>query len=170
MNRKNLILLTIRLLISENTLVHINSTYFDGQPKEVIIYEYEDIYKDNSIKIIDKLHFDRQGKLIFNYSEYFSGRWETNNSTLVTFSDNKINFLEQIDGCLDCIRNSNLWSISFVGNQLMVETMLDNRITGEDFKDTYQNKLYKFKVTIISPTEFQLITFENTSYTFIKVY
>ena len=163
-------LFIIAFALSDNTLIHINSTYFDGKPKEVIIYGYDDIYKDNSIKIIDKLHFDRKGKLIFNYSEYFSGQWKSNNLTYIKFSDNQVNFIDRIDGCSNCYSSSSNWNISFIGDQLIVDTKIDPQmITKDNESEEYLMNSHKFKVKIISPDRFELISYNKSIFSFNKI-
>ena len=65
----------INILFSQNTIVHIKSTYFDGTPKEIILYEYSNLYKNNPFKILDTLNFDKNGNLLYDYNSYFNDSW-----------------------------------------------------------------------------------------------
>ena len=57
------------LIFPDNRIIHVNSTYYDGTPKEIIIYEYSSLYTNNPLKIIDKLNFDKNGN-IFMFEKY----------------------------------------------------------------------------------------------------
>ena len=54
-----IIYILANILFAENTIVHIKSTYFDGTPKEIIIYEYSNLYQNKPLKILDTLSFDK---------------------------------------------------------------------------------------------------------------
>lgn len=50
-------------LIGQDKIVHINKTYPDGTPREVIVYTYGDLESDNPFTIIKKIEYDRNGKI-----------------------------------------------------------------------------------------------------------
>lgn len=160
-----IILLSISSLLSNNRIIHINSTYYDGTPKEIIIYEYSTLYTNNPLKIIDKLNFDRKGNIIFDYDNYFNGRWKilVNNeySHTVEIFNNEFRFLKPSENCLDCYLPS-IWNISFNNSEIMVEAQTDLSIY-DPFKS---NMLYK--IEIITPNEFKLFGGEIGGTLFIK--
>ena len=53
-----IILFFLCLIFPDNRIIHVNSTYYDGTPKEIIIYEYSSLYTNNPLKIVDKLNFE----------------------------------------------------------------------------------------------------------------
>tara|TARA_Y100000994_G_scaffold78807_1_gene65025 strand:- start:1 stop:510 length:510 start_codon:yes stop_codon:yes gene_type:complete len=160
-----IIVLFISLLFSNNRIIHINSTYYDGTPKEIIIYEYSSLYKNNPLKIIDKLNFDRKGNIIFDFDSYFNGRWKilTNNeySHTVEIFNNEFRFLKPSENCLDCYLPST-WNVSFNNSEITVEAQMNLSIY-----DPFTN-LMLYKIEIITPNEFKLFGGEVGETLFIK--
>ena len=155
----------ISSIFANNRIVHVNSTYYDGTPKEIIIYEYSSLYTDNPLKIIDKLHFDRNGNILFDFDNYFNGAWEVivggEYSHTVEIYNNEFRFLKPSENCLDCYLPS-IWDVSFEESTIMVEAQLD--ISAYDpFKNTMI-----YSVEIITPYEFKLIGGEIEESLFIK--
>ena len=70
-----IISLVIGFIFPKETIVHINSTYFDGTPKQIIIYEYSTLYTNNPLKVIDTLNFDKEGNFVYDFDGYFNDNW-----------------------------------------------------------------------------------------------
>ena len=161
-----IVLFSTALIFSENRIVHINSTYYDGTPKEIIIYEYSSLYKNNPLKIIDKLNFDKSGNIIFDFDNYFNGRWQilVNNEyshTVEIFND-EFRFLKPSENCLDCYLPS-IWNISFSDSNITVEAQLDLTVY-----DPYKTTII-YKIEIITPNEFKISNGESIETKFIKI-
>ena len=155
----------ISLIFSDNRIIHVNSTYYDGTPKEVIIYEYSSLYKNNPLKIIDKLNFDKNGNIVFDFDNYFNGGWKilVNNQyshTVEIFND-EFRFLKPSENCLDCYLPS-IWNVSFSDSTIMVEAQLDLSVY-DPFKATIV-----YNIEIITPYEFKIFSGEVEEALFIK--
>ena len=153
------------LIFSDNRIIHVNSTYYDGTPKEIIIYEYSTLYTNNPLKIIDKLNFDKNGNIIFDFDNYFNGRWKilVNDKYLHTveiFND-EFRFLKPSENCLDCYLPS-IWNVSFNNSGIMVEAQTDLS-SYDPFKSTMI-----YKIEIITPYEFKILGGEIGEALFIK--
>ena len=160
-----IILFLVSLIFSEDRIIHVNSTYYDGTPKEIIIYEYSSLYTNNPLKIIDKLNFDKNGNIIFDFDNYFNGRWKilVNNQyshTVEIFND-EFRFLKPSENCLDCYLPS-IWNISFSDSAIMVEAQSDFSVY-DPFKTTII-----YKIEIITPSEFKIFGGEVGEALFIK--
>ena len=160
------ILFFISLLLSNNRIVHVNSTYYDGTPKEIIIYEYSTLYTNNPLKIIDKLHFSRNGNIIFDFDNYFNGKWKIliNDEyahTAEIFND-EFRFLKPSENCLDCYLSAK-WDLSFNESTIIVEAQSDLSIY-TPFESTM-----KYSVEILSPYEFKITGGKEDRIQFIKI-
>ena len=156
----------LSLIFPDNRIVHVNSTYYDGTPKEIIIYEYSSLYTNNPLKIIDKLNFDNNGNIIFDFDNYFNGRWkilvnDEYSHTIEIFND-EFRFLKPSENCLDCYLPS-IWNVSFDNSEIMVEAQTDLS-TYDPFKSTI---IYKIK--IITLQEFKILGGEVGESLFIKI-
>tara|TARA_Y100001970_G_scaffold167327_1_gene204788 strand:+ start:3612 stop:4121 length:510 start_codon:yes stop_codon:yes gene_type:complete len=153
------------LLFSNNRIVHINSTYYDGTPKEIIIYEYSSLYTNNPLKIIDKLNFDKKGNIIFDFDNYFNSKWkilvnDEYSHTVEIFND-EFRFLKPSENCLDCYLPG-AWNVSFDDSKIMVEAQTDLSI----YDPFGASMLYR--IEIITPNEFKLFGGEVGEALFIK--
>ena len=155
----------ISLIFADNRIIHVNSTYYDGTPKEIIIYEYSNLYTNNPLKIIDKLNFDRSGNIIFDFDNYFNGIWkilvnDEYSHTVEIFND-EFRFLKPTENCLDCYLPST-WNLSFNDSAIMVEAQLDLSVY-DPFESTIT-----YKIEIITPYEFKIFGGEIGETLFIK--
>ena len=155
----------ISLIFSDNRIIHVNSTYYDGTPKEIIIYEYSTLYTNNPLKIIDKLHFDKKGNIIFDYDNYFNGKWkilvnDEYSHTVEIFND-EFRFLKPSENCLDCYLPT-IWKVSFNNSAIMVEAQ-SNLSVYDPFESTII-----YKIEIITPYEFKIFGGEVGETLFIK--
>ena len=157
---------------SQNIVVHINSTYYNGTPKEVIIYEYSNLYMDNPYKIIDKLNFDRKGNIIFDYENYFNGQWEVKSPHYqrVDIIKNQIKYLKPSDSCLEC-HYASLWNLLFLVHKLIIETDIILNFIGvaEPKSMNYNDNSMRYYVEIFSPNHFVIIDYEKNKYHFNKI-
>ena len=164
-----ILLLYITLCFSQNTIVDISRTYYDGTPMEVIIYEYSYLYTDKPFKIIDKLHFDKNGNIIFDYDNYFNGYWkvtyelehETSNTHQIQIDNTQIKYLKPSESCLDC-HYVYRWNMLFLEKDLIIETNNILNISGKE------NSI-RYIVNIVSPTQFIITDYENNEYYFRKL-
>jgi len=157
--------LFLSLIFSTNRIVHVNSTYYDGTPKEIIIYEYSSLFTDNPLKIIDKLQFDRNGKLLFNFDNYFNATWKIyiggEYSHTVSIHNNEFRFLKPSENCLDCYLPST-WDVSYENSSINVLAPIDL----STYSHHINNMVYSIK--IITSTEFILSGAVYGDITFIK--
>ena len=154
------------LIFPDNRIIHVNSTYYDGTPKEIIIYEYSNLYTNNPLKIIDKLNFDKNGNIIFDFNNYFNARWkilvnDEYSHTVEIFND-EFRFLKPSENCLDCYLPST-WNVSFDNSEIMVEAQTDLS-SYDPFKSTII-----YKIEIITPYEFKILGGEIGEALFSKI-
>ena len=164
MNHKNIIIsLFIAFIFPKETIVHINSTYFDGTPKQIIIYEYSTLYINNPLKVIDTLNFDKDGNLMYDFDGYFNDNWFCSEIGEIQIINNKFKILDAAS-CLDCYSYIDNWNIVFSDNQIYVN--LDSSIFLND-KINLDDSKYNFLINIISVDNFilQLGSFE---YNFVR--
>ena len=164
-----LLLLYITLCFPQNTIVDIFSTYYDGTPKEVIIYEYSYLYTDNPFKIIEKLSFDRNGNIIFDYDNYFNGNWriayeieyKSSNTHQIQIDNNQIKYLKPSESCLDC-HYAYSWNMIFLDKNLFIET--------NDILNISSNEnIIRYNMEILSSTQFVITDYQNNKYYFKKL-
>jgi len=126
MNYKYIIIaLFLSFVFTKETVVHINSTYFDGTPKQIIIYEYSTLYTNNPLKVIDTLNFDKDGNLMYDFDTYFNDNWTCTEIGNIQIINNKFKILDSAS-CLDCYSYMDNWNIVFTNNQIYVN--LDSSI------------------------------------------
>jgi len=126
MNYKYIIIaLFLSFIFTKETVVHINSTYFDGTPKQIIIYEYSTLYTNNPLKVIDTLNFDKDGNLMYDFDTYFNDNWTCTEIGNIQIINNKFKILDSAS-CLDCYSYMDNWNIVFTNNQIYVN--LDSSI------------------------------------------
>ena len=154
----------ISLGFSVNRISHVNSTYYDGTPKQVIIYEYTSLYKNNPLTIVDILNFDKNGNILFDFDNYFNSRWDisvTDSSSLtVEIFDDEFRFLKPSENCLDCYLTSK-WDINRADDSISVLTQSD--ISEFDPKKDY----ILYTIEIITKNEF-LLKGPSKSYKFTR--
>jgi len=153
MNYKYIIItLFITFIFSKETIVHINSTYFDGTPKQIIIYEYSTLYTNNPLKVIDTLNFDKNGNLMYDFNDYFNDNWICKEIGNIQIINNKFKILDSAS-CLDCYSYIDNWNILFADNQIYIN--LDSSIFLND-KIELDDSRYNFVVEILSINDFIL--------------
>ncbi len=153
----------INILFSQNTIVHIKSTYFDGTPKEIIIYEYSNLYKNKSLKILDTLSFDKNGNLLYDYNSYFNDSWFCDKIGSVQIANNKLRVLDN-SSCIGCYSYMNNWEIITTKNELYVNL---NSSIFLDKESQDQNSNYNFSIEIKSFNNF-ILKLGSFEYSFIR--
>ena len=150
-------------LLSNETVVHVNSTYFDGTPKQIIIYEYSTLYSNNPLKVIDTLNFDKNGNLIYDFDSYFNSNWNCDKIGNIQIENNKFKVLDSAS-CLGCYSYMDNWNIVTRDNQFYVN--LNGSIFLDKDLDEDESK-YNFQIQIQSVDSFtlRLGTFE---YNFVR--
>ena len=148
----------INFLFSQNTIIHVKSTYFDGTPKEIIIYEYSNLYKNKPLKILDTLSFDKDGNLLYDYNGYFNDNWFCDKIGSIQITNNKFRVLDN-SSCIGCYSYMDNWEIVTIDNELYVN--LNSSIFLEN-ESQDQNSNYNFSIEIKSINDFilRLGTFE----------
>ena len=150
-------------LFTQEDIIHIKSTYYDGTPKQIIIYKYSNLYSNNPLELIDTLNYDKKGNLIYNFNEYFNNTWYCDRIGYIQIVNNKFKVLDSAS-CLGCYSYMDNWNIVNTDKQLYVNLngsiFLDEDLNQEESK-------YNFKIEIQSIDNFimKLGTFE---YIFIK--
>ena len=153
MNYKNIIItLLVSFVFSKETVVHINSTYFDGTPKQIIIYEYSTLYTNNPLKVIDTLNFDKDGNLMYDFDTYFNDNWNCTEIGNIQIINNKFKILDSAS-CLDCYSYMDNWNIVFTNNQIYVNLDSSIFLSNEIELDSSR---YNFGVEITSIDSFIL--------------
>ena len=153
MNYKNIIItLLVSFVFSKETVVHINSTYFDGTPKQIIIYEYSTLYTNNPLKVIDTLNFDKDGNLMYDFDTYFNDNWTCTEIGNIQIINNKFKILDSAS-CLDCYSYMDNWNIVFRNNQIYVNLDSSIFLSNEIELDSSR---YNFGVEITSIDSFIL--------------
>ena len=153
MNYKNIIItLLVSFVFSKETVVHINSTYFDGTPKQIIIYEYSTLYTNNPLKVIDTLNFDKDGNLMYDFDTYFNDNWTCTEIGNIQIINNKFKILDSAS-CLDCYSYMDNWNIVFTNNQIYVNLDSSIFLSNEIELDSSR---YNFGVEITSIDSFIL--------------
>mgnify|MGYP001393823457 CR=1 FL=1 len=153
MNYKNIIItLLVSFVFSKETVVHINSTYFDGTPKQIIIYEYSTLYTNNPLKVIDTLNFDKDGNLMYDFDTYFNDNWTCAEIGNIQIINNKFKILDSAS-CLDCYSYMDNWNIVFTNNQIYVNLDSSIFLSNEIELDSSR---YNFGVEITSIDSFIL--------------
>ncbi len=153
----------ISFLFSQNTIVHINSTYFDGTPKEIIIYEYSNLYKNKPLKILDTLSFDKDGNLLYDYNNYFNDNWFCDKIGSVQIINNKFRVLDN-SSCIGCYAYMDNWEIITTNNELYVNL---NSSIFLDKESQDQNSNYNFSIEIKSLNNF-ILKLGSFEYNFIR--
>tara|TARA_B100001989_G_scaffold251911_2_gene232348 strand:- start:1216 stop:1713 length:498 start_codon:yes stop_codon:yes gene_type:complete len=153
----------ISFLFSQNTIVHINSTYFDGTPKEIIIYEYSNLYKNKPLKILDTLSFDKYGNLLYDYNNYFNDNWFCDKIGSVQIINNKFRVLDN-SSCIGCYAYMDNWEIITTNNELYVNL---NSSIFLDKESQDQNSNYNFSIEIKSLNNF-ILKLGSFEYNFIR--
>tara|TARA_Y100001935_G_C17177028_1_gene443136 strand:- start:59 stop:556 length:498 start_codon:yes stop_codon:yes gene_type:complete len=153
----------ISFLFSQNTIVHINSTYFDGTPKEIIIYEYSNLYKNKPLKILDTLIFDKDGNLLYDYNNYFNDNWFCDKIGSVQIINNKFRVLDN-SSCIGCYSYMDNWEIITTKNELYVNL---NSSIFLDKESQDQNSNYNFSIVIKSINNF-ILKLGSFEYNFIR--
>ena len=153
MNYKMIIIaLLLSLVFSKETVVHINSTYFDGTPKQIIIYEYSTLYTNSPLKVVDTLNFDKDGNLIYDFDAYFNDNWACSEIGNIQIINNKFKILDSAS-CLDCYSYMDNWNIVFTNNQIYVNLDSSIFLSNEIELDSSR---YNFGVEITSIDSFIL--------------
>jgi len=144
--------LLITFVFSKETIVHINSTYFDGTPKQIIIYEYSTLYTNSPLKVIDTLNFDKNGNLMYDFDTYFNDNWLCKEIGNIQIINNEFRILDSAS-CLDCYSYMDNWNIVFKNNQIYINLdssiFLNNKVKLDDSR-------YNFVAEIISINSFTL--------------
>jgi len=153
----------INILFSQNTIIHIKSTYFDGTPKEIIIYEYSNLYKNRPLKILDTLSFDKDGNLLYDYNGYFNDSWFCDKIGSVQITNNKFRVLDN-SSCIGCYSYMDNWEIITIENELYVNLNSSIFLDNEN-KD--QNSNYNFSIEIKSLNNF-ILRLGSFEYSFIR--
>ena len=153
----------ISSLFPQNTIVHINSTYFDGTPKEIIIYEYSNLYKNKPLKILDTLSFDKDGNLLYDYNNYFNDNWFCDRIGSVQITNNKFRVLDN-SSCIGCYSYMDNWEIITTKNELYVNL---NSSIFLDKESQHQNSNYNFSIEIKSLNNF-ILKLGSFEYNFIR--
>ena len=153
----------ISSLFPQNTIVHINSTYFDGTPKEIIIYEYSNLYKNKPLKILDTLRFDKDGNLLYDYNNYFNDNWFCDRIGSVQIINNKFRVLDN-SSCIGCYSYMDNWEIITTKNELYVNL---NSSIFLDKESQHQNSNYNFSIEIKSLNNF-ILKLGSFEYNFIR--
>ena len=153
----------ISSLFPQNTIVHINSTYFDGTPTEIIIYEYSNLYKNKPLKILDTLRFDKDGNLLYDYNNYFNDNWFCDRIGSVQIINNKFRVLDN-SSCIGCYSYMDNWEIITTKNELYVNL---NRSIFLDKESQHQNSNYNFSIEIKSLNNF-ILKLGSFEYNFIR--
>ena len=153
MNYKYIIIaLFLSFIFTKETVVHINSTYFDGTPKQIIIYEYSTLYTNNPLKVIDTLNFDKDGNLMYDFDTYFNDNWTCTEIGNIQIINNKFKILDSAS-CLDCYSYMDNWNIVFTNNQIYVNLDSSIFLSNEIELDSSR---YNFGVEITSIDSFIL--------------
>ena len=153
MNYKYIIIaLFLSFVFTKETVVHINSTYFDGTPKQIIIYEYSTLYTNNPLKVIDTLNFDKDGNLMYDFDTYFNDNWTCTEIGNIQIINNKFKILDSAS-CLDCYSYMDNWNIVFTNNQIYVNLDSSIFLSNEIELDSSR---YNFGVEITSIDSFIL--------------
>lgn len=153
MNYKYIIIaLFLSFVFTKETVVHINSTYFDGTPKQIIIYEYSTLYTNNPLKVIDTLNFDKDGNLMYDFDTYFNDNWTCTEIGNIQIINNKFKILDSAS-CLDCYSYMDNWNIVFTNNQIYVNLDSSIFLSNEIELDSLR---YNFGVEITSIDSFIL--------------
>ena len=150
-------------ILSNETLVHISSTYFDGTPKQIIIYEYSTLYSNNPLRIVDTLNFDKDGNLIYDFNSYFNSNWNSDMIGTVQIENNQFKVLDSAS-CLGCYSYMDDWKIATKDNQFYVN------LNGSVFLDKDLNEdesTYNFQIHIQSIDSFTL-KLGSFEYNFIR--
>lgn len=150
-------------ILSDETLVHISSTYFDGTPKQIIIYEYSTLYSNSPLKIVDTLNFDKKGNLVYDFNSYFNSSWESDVIGTIRIENNQFKVLD-LASCLGCYSYIDNWKITTKDNQFFVS------LNGSIFldKDLSQDEsTYNFQIHILSKEKFTL-NLGSFEYNFIR--
>ena len=154
----------LSLCLGSNRIVHINSTYYDGTPKQIIIYEYSSLYKNNPLNVIDVINFDKNGNILFEFDNYFNSRWELfvddSTSFAVEIYNNEFRFLKPSQNCLDCYLSSK-WDLTILDDNISVLAQSD--ITKFDPSKSYM----LYNIEIVTKNEF-LLKSPSKSYKFIR--
>ena len=153
----------ISSLFPQNTIVHINSTYFDGTPKEIIIYEYSNLYKNKPLKILDTLSFDKDGNLLYDYNNYFNDNRFCDRIGSVQITNNKFRVLDN-SSCIGCYSYMDNWEIITTKNDLYVNL---NSSIFLDKESQHQNSNYNFSIEIKSLNNF-ILKLGSFEYNFIR--
>ena len=153
----------INILFSQSTIVHIMSTYFDGTPKEIILYEYSSLYKNKPLKIIDTLSFDKDGNLLYDYNSYFNDSWLCDKIGNVQITNNKFRVLDN-SSCIGCYSYMDNWKIITTKNELYVNL---NSSIFLDNESQDQNLNYNFSIEIKSLNNF-ILKLGSFEYSFIR--
>ena len=145
-------LIFFSFILSNETLVHISSTYFDGTPKQIIIYEYSTLYSNSPLKIVDTLNFDKDGNLIYDFNNYFNSTWDSDMIGTIQIENNQFKVLDSAS-CLGCYSYMDNWKIVTKDNLFYVN------LNGSIFldKDLSEDKsAYNFQIQIQSIDNFTL--------------
>ena len=152
MRRIFTIMVFVSMIFPNETIIHINSTYFDGTPKQILIYEYSTLYSNNPLKLIDTLNFDKDGKLIYDFDGYFNSNWYCDRIGNVQIANNKFKVLDSAS-CLGCYSYMDNWNIITKNNDFFVNLnssiFIDKELSDESSK-------YNFQIRIKSTDSFML--------------
>ena len=151
----------INFLFTQDTIVHIKSTYFDGTPKEIILYEYSNLYQNKPLKILDILTFDKDGNLLYDFNSYFNDNWFCDKIGSLQILNNKFRVLDN-SSCIGCYSYIDNWEIITIENELYVNLnssiFLDNKS---------QDQNYNFSIMIKSLDNF-ILKLGSFEYSFIR--
>ncbi len=158
-----IIYILANILFAENTIVHIKSTYFDGTPKEIIIYEYSNLYQNKPLQILDTLSFDKDGNLLYDYKSYFNDNWFCQKIGNIQIVNNKFRVLDS-SSCLGCYSYMDNWEIITSDNKLYVNL---NSSIFLDSESKDKNSIYNFSIEIKSLNNF-VLKLGSFEYSFIR--